>query len=128
MADEGRPGDRLSGVRAQGAAGTAMLITPQETFLSLDDAGQALGCDPETVRELAAAGQLPGTKVGRAWVFLASELAAYCRSRMAQECHGKWQSTNAAPSTGRTSRSADTGLANRLKQIRSKKRNAANAN
>ena len=31
-----------------------MLITPQETFLSLDDAGQALGCDPETVRELAA--------------------------------------------------------------------------
>ena len=99
-----------------------MLITPQETFLGLEDAGQALGCDPETVRSMAAAGELPGTKVGRAWVFLASELAAYCRSRMAQECHGKWQSTNAAPSTGRTSRSTATGLADRLKQIRSKKR------
>lgn len=104
-----------------------MLITPQETFLGLEDAGQALGCDPETVRSMAAAGELPGTKVGRSWVFLASELAAYCRTRMAQECHGKWQSTNAARSGGPTSRSTGTALADRLKQIRTQKRKSANA-
>jgi hypothetical protein len=32
-----------------------MLITPQETFMTLADAGEALACDPETVRSLAAA-------------------------------------------------------------------------
>lgn len=31
-----------------------MIVTPQETFLNLEEAAQALACDPETVRALAA--------------------------------------------------------------------------
>lgn len=37
----------------------------------LDDAGmaEALGCTPETVQAAALAGELPGVKFGRGWVF-----------------------------------------------------------
>ena len=102
-----------------------MLITPQETFLSLDDAALALGCDPETVRALAANATLPGAKVGRAWIFLASDLAAYCRSKMHKKAES-WGSTSAVTSGGQTSRSTGTGLVDRLKQARSRKRSSVN--
>ncbi|MCO5121284.1 MAG: helix-turn-helix domain-containing protein [Burkholderiaceae bacterium] len=54
-----------------------MFVTPQETFLTLAEAAEALACDPATVRRLAAEGQIVGRKPGRAWVFTASSLAAH---------------------------------------------------
>lgn len=36
-----------------------MLVTPQETFLELEEAADALGMHPVTLRERAAAGIIP---------------------------------------------------------------------
>ena len=38
-------------------------------FLSAEDAARALQCTPDTARRLAAAGTIPGRKLGRRWLF-----------------------------------------------------------
>ncbi|MBK6335664.1 MAG: helix-turn-helix domain-containing protein [Betaproteobacteria bacterium] len=80
--------------------------------LGLHEAAAFLHCHPEELRRRAKAGGIPGAKVGRAWVFLEEDLAAYLRSLYAQprqalqvtlrkemECHF----ANAAVSGGSTS-------------------------
>jgi Helix-turn-helix domain len=46
----------------------------------LGDAAQFLRVHPEELRRRAKAGQIPGAKIGRAWVFLEDDLASYLRS------------------------------------------------
>ena len=78
----------------------------------LQEAAAFLRCHPEELRRRAKAGQIPGAKVGRAWVFLEQDLAEYLRSlyaprrqalqvtlRKETECHF----ANAAVSGGSTS-------------------------
>ena len=48
--------------------------------LSLQDAAAFLRIHPETLRQAARTGRIPGAKVGRAWVFLEEDLAGYLRS------------------------------------------------
>ena len=80
--------------------------------LGLNEAALFLRCHPEELRRRARAGVVPGAKVGRAWVFLEDDLAAYLRSRYPRsrqalqvtlrketECHF----ANAAGSGGSTS-------------------------
>src|SRR5678815_5642411 len=80
--------------------------------LGLHEAAAFLRCHPEELRRRAKAGLIPGAKVGRAWVFLVDDLAAYIRSlyppsrqalqvtlRKEMECHF----ANAAVSGGPTS-------------------------
>jgi len=67
-----------------------MICTPQESFLTLDEACEAMGCSPGTLRALAASGAF-GYKIGKEYRFLASQLAEYAR-----QC----TSTSAAASTG----------------------------
>ena len=50
-----------------------------KTF-GLNEAAAFLRCHPEELRRRAKAGIIPGAKVGRAWVFLEDDLAAYLRS------------------------------------------------
>lgn len=42
--------------------------------LQTDDVASLLGCAPETVRERACLGKLPGLKFGKDWVFPAAAL------------------------------------------------------
>ncbi len=56
---------------------------PMKT-LGLHAAAAFLHCHPEELRRRAKAGGIPGAKVGRAWVFLEEDLAAYLRSLYAQ--------------------------------------------
>jgi excisionase family DNA binding protein len=58
-----------------------LVVTPQETFLGIEEAAQALQCSADHLGELAAAGKVTGVKVGRAWVFLASDLVAFLRAK-----------------------------------------------
>lgn len=44
--------------------------------LSVDQVAQLLLCAPDTVRELARSGELPGFKPGRDWIFPAGALFA----------------------------------------------------
>ena len=47
-------------------------------------AAEFLGAHKETVRRLAANGQLPGVKVGRSWRFIQDDLVIYMRSKYAR--------------------------------------------
>jgi len=79
--------------------------------LGLREAAAWLRCHPEELRCRAKLGIVPAAKVGRAWVFLEDDLAAYVRSlyperrqalqvtlRKEMECHF----ANAAVSGGST--------------------------
>jgi len=83
----------------------------------LGEAAAFLRCHPEELRRRAKIGQIPGAKVGRAWVFLEEDLVDYVRSlyseprqalqvtlRKEMECHF----ANAAVAGGSTS-SLQTG-------------------
>src|SRR5450759_3699853 len=86
-------------------------IRPMRT-LNLQAAAQFLHMNPEELRQRAKAGKVPAAKVGRRWVFLEEDLAAYVRSlypqarqalqvtlRKEMQCHF----ANAAVSGGSTS-------------------------
>ena len=49
------------------------------------EAADFLKVDRTTVLELAGLGELPGAKVGRAWVFLESDLVEYLRDRVRRQ-------------------------------------------
>ena len=79
--------------------------------LGLREAAAWLRCHPEELRRRAKLGIVPAAKVGRAWVFLVDDIAAYVRSlyperrqalqvtlRKEMECHF----ANAAVSGGST--------------------------
>ena len=55
---------------------------PDSYFIAADvlHAANFLGIHKETARDLAARGELPGAKVGRAWRFLEEDLVTYLRS------------------------------------------------
>lgn len=55
-----------------------------EITLTLQEAAAFLKLHPEELRRRAKAGQIPGAKVGRAWVFLQQDLADFVRSLYAQ--------------------------------------------
>lgn len=46
---------------------------------NVDECAQFLKIHRTTVLELAGKGELPGAKIGRAWVFLEDDLVAYVR-------------------------------------------------
>jgi excisionase family DNA binding protein len=48
--------------------------------LGLKQAAEFLKVHPEELRRRAKSGAVPGAKVGRSWVFLDEDLAAYLRS------------------------------------------------
>jgi excisionase family DNA binding protein len=52
--------------------------------LGLQEAAAFLRCHPEELRRRAKMGAIPGAKVGRGWVFVEDDLAAYLRSLYAQ--------------------------------------------
>lgn len=52
--------------------------------LTADQVAEALGCEPQHVNELAAAGKLPGVKYGRSWRFPVSALREYLAQRAMQ--------------------------------------------
>src|SRR5438093_3485310 len=49
-------------------------------FLTLTEAAATLRLHPVTLRALAAAGELPGFKIGRAWRFVEIDLVAWARA------------------------------------------------
>lgn len=80
--------------------------------LSLVEAARFLRIHPEELRKRVRLGRIPGAKIGRCWVFLQEDLAAYLRSlygyprqamqvttRKEELCH----LANAAESGGSTS-------------------------
>jgi excisionase family DNA binding protein len=50
--------------------------------LDLDECADFLGLHPTTAKKKAAAGELPGAKIGRSWVFLESDLVEYLQGQV----------------------------------------------
>lgn len=50
--------------------------------LDLDECAAVLKVHPETAAELAAKGELPGAKIGRAWVFVEDDVVDYLREQV----------------------------------------------
>jgi excisionase family DNA binding protein len=50
--------------------------------LNLEETAKFLKVHTETVSRLAKTGQLPGAKIGRAWVFLEEDLIEYLREQI----------------------------------------------
>ncbi|QKI88909.1 helix-turn-helix domain-containing protein [Thiomicrorhabdus xiamenensis] len=56
-------------------------MSEQTKLLTLSQAANYLGCNPETVRRHAQAGKIPAAKLGRKWVFIEQDLAQYLRNQ-----------------------------------------------
>lgn len=56
-------------------------VTNETPILTLRQAAAFLALHPNTVRSLVRAGQLPGSKTGRNWRFIAADLVAWIRTR-----------------------------------------------
>ena len=68
-------------------------MTTDETIGS-EDCAKLLRCTPEQVEELARAGEIPGLKLGRSWLFVRADLLAYLAEKAraeAQERRAKRQ-------------------------------------
>lgn len=59
--------------------------------MTVDEAAQLLGVKPKTVRALAAAGTIPGVKVGKPWRFDETLLRQWIQTR-SQENIKTWPS------------------------------------
>ena len=49
--------------------------------LTIKEAANFLQIHPQTLRNRAACGDIPGAKIGRAWVFIEVDIADYLRSQ-----------------------------------------------
>jgi excisionase family DNA binding protein len=71
--------------------------------LTLREAARLLNMHPVTVQERARAGELPGAKPGKAWVFIEEDLVSYLRSlypAKRQALQGDGKENDACHSTG----------------------------
>ena len=62
--------------------------------LDINECAEFLKVHPTTILELAASGELPGAKIGRAWVFLQDDLIEYLRSKVRQQVAERKQTTH----------------------------------
>lgn len=58
---------------------------------TLKEAAVFLKIHPDTIRERAIKGTIPGAKIGKAWVFIEEDLAVYLRSQYASKLVGERQ-------------------------------------
>jgi excisionase family DNA binding protein len=89
--------------------------------LNLDEAALFLKCSDDTVRELAASGEIPAAKVGRAWVFVDVDLVEWLRTQYAHPEDKKCHSTSAAKRGGSISPTTDKELESLLTQPTARK-------
>jgi hypothetical protein len=60
------------------------VINAGET-LNLDGVAALFGAEPETVALYARTGELPGTRIGKGWIFLREDALAFLRQRIARD-------------------------------------------
>ena len=59
-------------------------VEPMKTY-DINEAADFLKVDRTTALERAASGELPGAKIGRAWVFLESDSVKYRRDKVRRQ-------------------------------------------
>jgi hypothetical protein len=56
-----------------------------EETLDLQDVAILFRAEPETIAQYARSGELPGTKMGKSWIFLREDVLAFLRKRILEE-------------------------------------------
>jgi excisionase family DNA binding protein len=59
-------------------------VQPVKTY-DINEAADFLKVDRSTALDLVGSGELPGAKIGRAWVFLESDLIDYLRDKVRRQ-------------------------------------------
>lgn len=62
----------------------AATMSADET-LNVDQAATLLHAENETVMQFARRGELPGTRIGKSWVFIREDVLTFLRLRIAQD-------------------------------------------
>jgi len=65
-----------------GISGESMSANAIEPVWDCNQAARFLGLHPKTVKRMARAGEIPGCRLGRRWIFRPSELDALLRGRV----------------------------------------------
>lgn len=71
-----------------------------EETIDAEACGRLLRCTTEQVEELARAGEIPGLKLGRGWLFVRADLLAYLAEKArdeAQQRRARRQPTTLTP-------------------------------
>lgn len=66
------------------------------TVLSVDDVAAMLAAETETIVDLAKSGDLPGTKFGKSWIFLAEDVHRFLKVRISNETFARRRSKEEA--------------------------------
>ncbi len=64
-----------------GKCDSQLVNTMESKTLDLKQAADLLNVHWQTLREMAKAGEIPGAKIGRSWVFVESDLLEFIRSK-----------------------------------------------
>ena len=64
-------------------------MTMDTPTIGSDECAQLLRCTPEQVEELARAGEIPGLKIGRGWLFVRDDLLAYLAEKARAEAEAR---------------------------------------
>jgi len=62
-----------------------MSALPMLETIDSDQCAELLRCTPGQVEEMARAGEIPGLKIGRGWLFVRADLLAYLAERARDE-------------------------------------------
>lgn len=83
-------------------------------IIGTEECATLLHCTSEQVEELARAGEIPGFKVGRPWLFVRSDLLAYLAQKArseAEERRSRRQKREVVPEVKQPRRRAPPSLA-----------------
>jgi excisionase family DNA binding protein len=66
--------------------------------LNADDAAALLHAESETILQYARSGELPGTRIGKSWVFMRDDVIAFLRKQISIDTEARQRrSTTTAP-------------------------------
>jgi excisionase family DNA binding protein len=74
--------------------------TTMSEAINSEDCAKLLHCTTEQVEELARAGEIPGLKLGRGWLFVRADLLAYLAEKARSEAQER--RARRQPATNRT--------------------------
>ncbi|HBD9275090.1 TPA: helix-turn-helix domain-containing protein [Legionella pneumophila] len=90
---------------------------------NIEEASEFLGAHRETIRRMAASGELPAAKIGKSWIFLEQDLVMYIRNKYST-CDASqgvnrrsidiWHSTKEMESGGQTFSTKENAYAKAL--------------
>lgn len=94
--------------------------------LDIDECAEFLKINASTASEMAAAGELPGAKIGRAWVFLLDDLVEYLRAKVRQQQRERQADVAVDNKLSKAARGTEPAILANLKTVSEPRRSRRN--